>query len=158
MWLPKDERLLLRNYFVKIGEFGMQHEFSSDDLLGFIKSKVTSHPTPSADDPQDVKGIKALGKDLDRIIIANKALEKRGLITSPNLVLRPSEPTTISLTITGYDLGRKYNSRWLRIKLWYAEYIKDHPIWVIVGFLCGVISTLLINWLSTYLQRTPGAK
>ncbi len=147
MWLPKDERLLLRRYFVKIGEVNKQHDFSLDDLLGFIKSKESSHHTPSADDPQDVEGYKAWLKDRNRVIIANKALEKRGLITSPNLELGPSEPITISLTVTGYDLGRKCNSWWSRSGLWFAEY-KEHWFWLIVSFLGGIIGALIVNWLS----------
>jgi hypothetical protein len=54
---------------------------------------------------------------------------------------------TLRLTIKGYDLGRKYNSFWIRSGLWFAEY-KHHWIWLIVGFLGGIIGALLVNWLS----------
>jgi len=53
----------------------------------------------------------------------------------------------VSLNIEGYDLGRKYCSSWLFIKLWYAEYIKNHPICLIVSFVSGILITLLSQWL-----------
>ena len=148
MWLPKDERRLLQKYFVKINEVDKQREFSFDDLLGFIKSKESSHHTPSADDPQDVEGTIVWIRDCNRTVIANKALKKRGLIISSNVEFEPSEPITSSLIITGHDLGHKYNSKWLFIKLWYEQYIKNHPIWLIVSYIAGIISILIVNWLS----------
>ena len=54
----------------------------------------------------------------------------------------------VSLTMEGHDLGRKYNCWWLRSNLWYAEYIKNHWIWVIISFFGGILSTLLLQWLS----------
>jgi hypothetical protein len=153
MWLPKDERRLLEGYYVNIGEVSKQHEFPLDDLLGFIKSNASGHLPPASDSQQYVEEFKAWLKDRNKVIIANKALEKRGLITSPNLELEPSAPITISLSITGYDLGRKYNSWWSRSGLWFAEY-KDHWFWLIVGFLGGIIGALIVNWLS----NVQGAK
>ncbi len=53
----------------------------------------------------------------------------------------------ISLTLKGYDLGRKYSSWWTRSGLCFAEY-RHHWIWLIVSFLGGIIGALLVNWLS----------
>ncbi len=54
----------------------------------------------------------------------------------------------ISLTAEGINLAQKYTSWWSRSNLWYAEYIKNHWIWIIVSFLSGLLGGLLINWLS----------
>jgi len=53
----------------------------------------------------------------------------------------------INLTLKGLDLGRKYDSFWIRSGLRFKEY-KDHWIWLIVSFLGGIIGGLLISWLS----------
>jgi hypothetical protein len=55
----------------------------------------------------------------------------------------------VSLTHEGIRLGQIYNSWWSRSNLWYTEYIKHHWICVIYGFLFGIISGLLIKWLSS---------
>lgn len=56
----------------------------------------------------------------------------------------------VTLTQKGIDLGQTYNSWWLRIKLWYEVYIKNHPIWLLVAYIAGIISMLLVNWLSSF--------
>jgi len=159
MWLPKDERTLLQGYYVTIGEVNEQHEFPLGNLMGFIKSRA-SDPLPPADDPQRAKKYKTWLKDWNRIITANKALEERGLINLPhenNIFTHIYKEAgthprlTVSLTITGYDLGRKYKSWWSWSGLWFAEY-KDHWFWLIVSFLGGVLGGLLINWLSRIIK------
>jgi hypothetical protein len=162
MWLPRDERRLLQGYYVTIGEVSKQHEFSLDDLLGFIKSNASSELPPSGH-PQRVKKYEEWLKDRNRVIIANEALEERGLITGsrafqvfvagiPCEKSESNQPLAISLTINGYDLGRKYNSPWVCIKLWYEQYIKNHPIILLIvsliSYIAGIISMLLVNWLS----------
>ncbi|MFA5239428.1 MAG: hypothetical protein WC476_06945 [Phycisphaerae bacterium] len=169
MWLPKDERRLLQGYYVTIGEVSKQHEFPLDDLLGFIKSNVSGHLPPASDWQQYIEEFKTWLKDRDRISIANEALEKRGLITGSHIPQvfvagcaydnAESNPRlTFSLTISGYDLGRKYNSWWSYSNLWYAEYIKNHWIWVIVAFLAGIIGPRLVNWVSVLFTKYLGAK
>jgi hypothetical protein len=155
MWLPKDERKLLQGYYVTIGEFGEQHEFPLEHLMGFIKSSASDH-LPPADDAQRAKKYNAWLKDRNRIITANKALEERGLIklSHDNNVFictyreaGPHPRLTVSLTINGYDIGRKYNSWFARTGLLYAEY-RHHWIWLIGSFIGGIIATLLAQWLS----------
>lgn len=155
MWLPKDERKLLQRYYVTIGEVGKRHEFPLETLIGFIKSSTLpklTHP----DSQQYVNKDETWHKEWSRVITANKALEERGLIIGSHdndIFIRttkeagPNPRLTFSLTITGYDLGRKYNSWWSQSGLWFAEY-KDHWFWLIVGFLGGIIGGLFINWLS----------
>jgi hypothetical protein len=54
----------------------------------------------------------------------------------------------ITLTIAGYDLGRKYNDHWwVWSHLWFTEY-KDHWFWLILSFLGGIVGALIVNWLS----------
>lgn len=81
-----------------------------------------------------------------RLKISNAGLERRGFIELQNHQSE-SDVKAISLTINGYDLGRKYNSWWTRSGEWFAEY-KNHWIWIVVSFLGGVLGALLINWLS----------
>jgi hypothetical protein len=147
MWLPKDERKMLQEYFIKINDINTQHEFFYDDLLRIIKSKESSRNEPFIDEPYGIKRLVAWKKDCNRIIIANKALKKRGLIISSTEEFEPSQAITISLTLTGYDLGRKYNSWWSRSHLWFAEY-KDHWFWLVLSFLGGIVGALVVNWLS----------
>jgi hypothetical protein len=166
MWLPKDERRLLRGYYVTIGEFDKQHEFSLENLMTFIKSSASSELPPSGH-PQRIKKYKEWLKERNRIIIANRALEERGLIThAPQVFVagctyegaEDNPCLTISLTISGYDLGRKYNCWWTRSKLWYDEYIKNHWIWLFICFIVGGVIIQLINWLWAYFVKTPSAK
>ena len=70
-----------------------------------------------------------------------KISEAMGLAENPNVHFG------ISPTLAGYDLGRKYNSWWSKSGLWFAEY-KNHWIWLIVSYIAGIISMLLVNWLS----------
>ncbi len=63
------------------------------------------------------------------------------------------QKVVLKFTLKGLDLANKYNSRWFRIKFWYEEYIKNHPIWLLVGYIltyiAGIFTPLLVNWLSS---------
>jgi hypothetical protein len=134
MWLPRAERKLLRAYFVKIGEPDLQHIFTLNDFVPQFKPTKPHDPD-----------FKKFDKAWHMIRIANKALAARKLI-----ICREDELTDemgVQLTINGYDLGRKYNSWWMRTGLWFAEY-KDHWFWLILSFLGGIIVALIVNWLS----------
>jgi hypothetical protein len=145
----------LQGFYITIGEVGKQHEFPLENLMGFIKSSASDHLTP-ANDPQRAKEYKAWLKDRNRIITATNALEEREFIKVSHdndvfariyIEAGPHPRLTVLLTITGYDLGRKYNSRLVRSDLWFAEY-KDHWFWLILSFLGGIIGALIVNWLS----------
>ena len=151
MWLPKDERMLLQGYYATIGEIGKQHEFSSENLLDFIKSSASPKP-PLPGNPQ----YKDWFKEWNKVLIANKTLEERKLIIwsrAPDLVVYMFKEAgynpclILALTLNGYDLGRKYNSCLIRTGLWFAEY-KDHWFWLIISFLGGIVGALIVNWLS----------
>jgi hypothetical protein len=123
MWLPKNERDLLTYYYQELGQAGVKGQFLLSDLTKCLR--------------------KPNGSKI-RIQIANSTLDKRNLIA---LMPSQGDAFTLSLTLTGYDLGRKYNSWWSRSGLWFAEY-KDHWFWLILGFLGGIIGALIVNWLS----------
>jgi len=129
MWLPKDERRTLAFLYR-----------SSPTGIGSYSFEELS------------KGLKLPTQTVEQIIISLRTWRLIGFDLSLDGKLR------IDLTSNGRELGQKYNSWWSCSNLWYAEHIKNHWIWLIVSFLGGVISTLLINWLSIYLQRTQGVK
>ena len=165
MWLQKDERRLLEGYYLKIGDVDKEIWFDTTLWIPVMKSKpsevkdnagkVKSHFNGGATksnkqgdfDPQTMKvAAHQAIQDKTRLDVANKKLEQRPLI---KIHKHQSEVgvASISLTLTGYDLGRKYNSWWTRSGLWFAEY-KDHWFWLIVSFLGGIIGALLVGWLS----------
>lgn len=139
MWLPRDERKLLACYFRDLGA------------------------------PDKFKKYKNVSK---RAIAANRNLNQRGLIhfqeITPDSTYKVyHEPTEgdlanlladtevdenpskcfISLTLNGFDLGRKYSCWFTRTGLAYEEY-KKHWIWLIVSFLLGILATLIVSWLT----------
>jgi len=52
----------------------------------------------------------------------------------------------LRLTLEGHDLAAKYDNWFSRTGLWFAEY-KDHWIWLLTGFLGGIIGALVVEWL-----------
>jgi hypothetical protein len=159
MWLPKDERRLLQGYFLKIGEVEKEKWFEITNWIPVMKSVRVKHAVPNVKEyVSGSAGNNYTGGNLNvannhqyltdnhRLDVANKALEQRELI---KIHKHQSEPNVaaIALTISGYDLGRKYNSCWIRSGLWFAEY-KDHWFWLIISFLGGIIGGVLVNWLS----------
>ena len=68
-----------------------------------------------------------------------------------------SDVRGISLTIDGYDLGRKYSKWFTRTGLCFAEY-RSHWIWLIVSFFVGIIGTVLVNWLYKVLMAVNSGR
>ena len=125
MWLPKDERKMLIQYYGRLHESGVQTRtrFFLSELVECLS-----------------------GNDMrNRVKVASKTLQQRNLLA---FLDDRGDALSVQLSLEGYDLGREYCSLWLLIKLWYLEYIKNHPIWVIISFLGGVFATLLVQWLS----------
>jgi len=162
MWLPKDERRLLEGYYVNICEVEKEKWFDMPDWIpvintlgvkqnaqkvkGYFESWKTSTEHDKLDPNDMVGSMKKWIQCKNRIDITNDALEARKLIKL-HKHQSESDVKAVSLTIEGYDLGRKYSSWFTRSGLWFAEY-KHHWIWLIVSFLGGVIGGLLIHWLS----------
>ena len=135
MWLPKDERKTLSFYCQKITDTGARSiQQSSDeptDLINYLSNEIKS-----------AKGHKITSQTIKKI---NRRLGNSGLIKIQNIDARERR---IELTPEGLRLGQKFNSLWLCSNLWYAEYIKNHWIWVIISFLGGILATLLVQWFS----------
>ena len=134
MWLPKDERKLLSLYYKEIGEPEKEDFIDENDLIKTLSPKCGT---------QGIEGVPEYSKSKFRLSTANKILSERKLIK----YREAGDSVEVSLSIEGYDLGRKYRSLWLLIKLWYAEYIRNHPLCVIVSFVSGIFVTLLSQWL-----------
>ena len=134
MWLPKEERKLLKRYYNESKNTRETFEIGFPEvmkILGFNENKASAPAT---------------NEMFDIALNANAILKDRELIYFEHEQEDLSK-FKISLTLKGYDLGRKYISWWTRSGLWFAEY-KNHWIWLIVSFLGGIIGGLLINWLS----------
>ncbi len=158
MWLSKDERKLLSYYYRKIKNIESDQVFQIADLIQALGKE--EHPGPQKTKREIIL---ATYNILENV---NNLLSQRDLITwknlDPNSISAAhsyDHPTSqvlfenakvrlcITLTIKGYDLGRKYASWWTRSGLWFVEY-KNHWFWLIVSFLGGIIGALIVNWLS----------
>ncbi len=131
MWLPKDERELLKSFYHKSEKTREVFEltiYEAMKILGFKEKKASKLTT-------DEKWA--------MVFNANDDLKDRKLI---NFGLE-EHVFKINLTLNGLDLSRKYNSFLIRSGLRFKEY-KDHWIWLIVSFLGGIIGALIVNWLS----------
>ena len=123
MWLPKDERKLLVHYYTELSDVESRTRFYMSALEKLLKG-----PNPR-----------------ERAKTASKILGRRNLIA---FFHNHGDALTVQLSLEGHDLGRKYSSWWLRSNLWYAEYIKNHWIWLIGSFIAGIIATSIAQWLS----------
>lgn len=167
MWLPKNERRLLQGYYLKLKQAGK--ELRVEEISNWVPVMKSLHvkqsvqqfetsrpadtaqpsslPLTDADEGKIAKELKEKTIEFFDINFVNMALKERGLIYSKDSINSTSPPRSISLTISGCDLGRKYNCWWSRSGLWFAEH-KDHWFWLIVSFLGGIIGALTVNWLS----------
>jgi hypothetical protein len=132
IWLPKDERKLLKYYYGEEKERGETLRFPMHKLAEVLGFKGNNESALKA------------GEYPNRVLNTNIDLKDRGLI---NYFSYEHPKIDVKLTRKGRDLGRKYSSKWIRSGLWFAEY-KHHWIWLIVSFLGGIIGALLVNWLS----------
>ncbi len=136
MYLPKDERKLLALYFHKTGKPDEQETLKDNDDM-----KALGWKESESNEDYDRQYI-------NRVWNADDILKKREFLNVSN---RAIGEKTVSLTLKGYDLGRKYNSR----QGWFVEWLKEY--WLIITLSGGIIG-FLIKLLLPYLQRTPGAK
>ncbi len=148
MWLPKDERRLIRYYYneiSKINDAQMCKIFTLEDLTKALGKKER----PQAQ--------KTLIEDYSEVEALNTLLSKRGLITweeykadgnvkltislyadsTDNPHLNRTLKYQITLTIAGSDLGKKYSSKLSTFYLWCEEH-------KLILTIIGLILTLLI--------------
>jgi len=82
MWLPKDERKLLRCYFLALGEIDREERFSGEDLVRFLSCQSMRQLTERVRKWREgtIEGktqqIKQTVEELYRVSVANKALQK----------------------------------------------------------------------------------
>lgn len=174
MWLPKDERQLLRIYYWNIRD--RQKKIDSnplEEVWGTIskdfveafeandwkeaarrfkadlhKSVGTTHGEASekANDEWNLKD--ARGQITRYLGIRARIDAANAVLLERNLIkLRPHESedyTGVGLTIDGYDLGRKYIKWHTLIGLWIGEY---NWVWFILAGLIGALISQVLNWL-----------
>jgi len=145
MWLPKDERYLLQGYWHYINEINVEKTFSEFDLVPLLSSPKNWKKIKegSGDEKTPNKEFKDVFNKQCRVSKANECLDERKLIK-----LKSSRQynyfCTLSLTIDGFDLARKYSSWWECSGLWFAS-LKDHWILWLCSFLgIGCILSALV--------------
>jgi len=160
MWLAKDERRMLEGYVSLVGEIDRETWFHEGNLIPTLDQGINStkeqipkygEGTGHGDLPiagsAPAESMRAYLRDLGRVEVANNRLQARGLIK-----IKPHQTETnvvgVTLTLPGFDLGRRYGAGfWEYSALWFEAY-RHHWIWLIVGFLGGIIGGVVGNWLS----------
>lgn len=132
-WLPRDERKLLAYYFKKLERPNDSETFRNPMEL----MKVLGCQAETVEEVQNSPFIW-------RVWDANDKLKKRDLANIERD--ETGMDVTVSLTLEGWDLGEKYNGWLVKSGLWFEEY-RNHWIWLIVGFLGGILGALVIKWL-----------
>ena len=145
MWLPKEERQLLRFYYdeVKKSNSTPTYEkwYSEEDLLSVVGYREQAEELDIAGFK---KSIKECTTAMANVSSANVALVERKLI---ELKAHQSQKRVgVSLTIDGYDLGRKYSCWFISTGLLYAEY-KHHWLFLIATYMAGIFSACIVGWL-----------
>ena len=159
MWLPKDERRLLKGYFTLVGDIEKFHVYEEADLVRLLswKSKPelikeygksgSFSQDNNTDDSFDIDAFKAdvqqTIRGIERVKKANRLLESRELVkTKRHNSLE--DVVLVSLTTKGLDLGRSYNNLLLWSGLWFGAY-KKH--WLIASVLA--LLAVLVAWLKS---------
>lgn len=151
MWLSADERRLLEGYAAKIERPGIARQFRVRALTQFIKTarpskiaaKVRQYGESNMEESQSSleemkRKISEYIDERARIEVAHLLLTERALLS---VVQHESELDVVGVTLTvaGYDQGRKY-ARWLsRSGEWFEEY-RNHWLFLIAAFFGGVWS------------------
>ena len=141
MWLPKDEREVLLKYYQCLQHTQEYKRFES-------LSKRVHIATRNLIKRGLVQEIKEGGPDHPEFLAAfhvEDAIKLNPFLSSSETDIECND-ITLRLTLEGYDLASKYDCWFSRTGLWFAEY-KDHWIWLILGFLGGIIGALILEWL-----------
>lgn len=158
MWLPIDERRLLAGYYVELAEVGETEVYRISALRPLLRccrwgKKIQKYSDPhekKSDESGDYrKWIKQYFDETNRIKRANKHLAERGLLKVEKHQ-HENDVIVISLTIDGYDLGRKYAHFLSRSGLWFGEY-QNHWAWLVAAFIGGGFASKLLEMALTYI-------
>ena len=162
LWLPEEERRLLRIYYRVIGDFNpsAEKDYSMEELVKVFQAndfdKVARSLQKDNKKTSDKREMKDGGKEYmkflegkSRIDAANAALVERKLIK-----LSPSTPElyfSVNLTLKGHDLGRKYSNCLIRSGLWFEEY-RNHWIMFIFSLLGGLVGGALVAIIAEWIK------
>lgn len=161
VWLTLHERRLLVGYYHLIGEVDEEAAYYLSGLSPVLKTYspchqilqygegATDQPTNSAEELK--KQINELIESSRIVRHANNLLAQRNLIETKDHSSQ-NDVVIVSLTIDGYDLGRKYSSFYVRTGLCFSEY-KNHWIVLVLGFLAGLLGSLVFKTLERVLFR-----
>ncbi len=150
-WLPKDERRLLAGYYRTLGDVGKEEAYREGTLAQLLRGERTvpdyehDRETPEHDNEKLKAAITQLIRGRRQVEATNRRLCARSLL---DLTRHESvkDVVVVSLTLDGYDLGRRY-AGWLTWShLWFREY-KDHWLWLLAGVIGGMVGTLLLEFL-----------
>ncbi|MBW7988524.1 MAG: hypothetical protein FVQ84_00650 [Planctomycetes bacterium] len=130
MWLPKDERKLLELYYKKIGEPEKEEFIEENDLI------KTIFPECNTKHKESSNNYKIWLKGKSKVATANKVLSERKFIK----YREAGSSFEFSLSIEGYDLGRKYSSKSGKFWTWCNEY----KIWVILGLVIAFLTLVVM--------------
>lgn len=162
MWITQDERRLLRGYYELLGDIGTEEAFRLDGLgllltfWGYRKQIPKYEDAPLQENP--VADHEAM-KCAIRLVIQNRNRVKKAnsLLVTGNLIKltrRDSDESVliISLTLDGYDLGRKY-AGWLENSgLWFNEY-RNHWLWLFLAIVGGGVIAKLVELIGANLGK-----
>jgi len=120
MWLPKDERNVLRYLYNRL---------SRDAIAGTVKLQL--------------KDFTQCDLDTNRCINIAKFLASIDLLKL-DVVNFPSGYIMIGFTSSGYDLGRKYSSTIGTLGIWFTEYLWFLVVLSVALGIIGVLTTIII--------------
>jgi hypothetical protein len=160
MWLPKDERRLLAGYHCAIGDVDTSKPYRLGDLRRLLawgghrvhlpEYGAPGTPSEESDDPSAMKeAIHKYIEETNRLRKANKLLAARDLISECSHE-HETNVVIVSLTVSGYDLGRRYAGFFERSGLWFQEY-RVHWMWLVLAFFGGAIGVKLIDFVARLL-------
>lgn len=155
MWLPKDERRLLAGYYRVIGTIRESEVCRVSKLCTLLKYRTytlnVSEDGPKISDFANKKEmerwVEKYFDETNRVERANKHLHERGFIVLERHE-REGDVVLITLTVDGYDLGRKYAGFLTRSGLWFEEY-RNHWLWLIVAFFGGAMGIKVLDFIFT---------
>lgn len=155
MCLPKDEKKTLRKYHF--------HIHNIDESICFENlSERVFNATRNLIERRLILEVEEGGREHTKYVatrLAGVSVNLKGFLSSSKEDVA-RQNVVLKFTLKGLDLASKYNSCWFRIKFLYEQYLKSHPIWLIVGYMltyiAGILTHLLVNWLSTLFTTNTG--
>jgi len=143
-WLQKDERRLLQELYKILKQLMKNNRTPINQELKVNISDLTNKVfSPEIDNDlqewclrfRHILSLLVNLKDYNMIII--KQLNEN--VLSPDNLPSTNKEVRLILTTSGYQLAKQYSSLWLRTKLFYNAFFRNHPLIVIIAFILGAI-------------------